>query len=102
MIACSLFSFAAAKEAFVLSAASWPELCRNKWIAGYTEKALPPFCEHTFYQGGMLMELWITLCFMGVLGVFAGFFVYFISSGLDLDDSHTIDPSPSENMKKKS
>lgn len=58
------------------------------------------FHEHTFYQGGMLMELWITFGLAGVLAAIAGFLVYYISTGLDFDDPLRIDPSPSDEPEK--
>ncbi|MGE7765273.1 hypothetical protein [Peribacillus sp. NPDC096540] len=41
-----------------------------------------------------MLEWVITLGFIGCLGLGAGLFVYFVKSGLDLEDSKRIDPLP--------
>lgn len=46
------------------------------------------------------MELWITLGLTGVLAAIAGFLVYYISTALDFDDPHRVDPSPSDKPKE--
>ncbi|MBS4179263.1 hypothetical protein [Lederbergia citrea] len=40
------------------------------------------------------MDLWVTLCLVGVLGSIATFLAYFISTGLNFDDSHRVDKVP--------
>ena len=44
------------------------------------------------------MQLWITLGLVCVLGAIAMFLVYFISTALNLDDSHRIDKLPPNNF----
>ncbi|WP_222120436.1 hypothetical protein, partial [Staphylococcus epidermidis] len=54
---------------------------------------------HTFKQGGMLMQLWVTLGLTGVLAAIAGFLIYYIHTVLDYDDASTIDPLPPPDKK---
>lgn len=55
---------------------------------------------YILYQGGMLMELWITIGLTGVLAAIAGFLIYYIRTVLDFDDTRTIDSSPSDEQKE--
>lgn len=46
------------------------------------------------------MDLWVTICLVGVLGSIAVFLCYFISGALDFDDAKRVDKARAGNFEE--